>query len=698
MKNLYSAKVNENERTYFLYPGQKLSKLKYDDVDFTAGLPNGILNKKYTGVGATYSELHSARPSIFIFPYKILAKEKSHDEDEPEKTEHCFYFRAVPKSVDHRLCNFKQLEKHLENYPVNPKICLVVDGMEKLVKALEELGFIMYEDFFLVLDEIEVLQMHSGFRPKIPLAFDYFKKFTNKCLVTATPLKLNDKKLKKLFVHNVQVFEDPSAEEPIDYKPIDLKVLGIKNPVGEVAHRVADIISKHGVKVLVGINSLDDIKEFIQIYTELCRQDGKLNANDISVITSEDSKYKFEAKYRKPINKKKLTAKLTLCTSVLFNGIDIKEQYFAVAISLDDELHHLFSLENLVQFYGRGREGLIGAAFVYKKDIDVSDFEIPTDQLSIEERTKSFQDIIDGISTSKLMLRDKNALHKAIALTNTRNPTGLLYENIEGKATINYMAQDLQEYINQVINDYRDVEKNLIPRLQDSFKVKIVKPKTMFEPTTEFEPSTGVPEILSYFESGMTIREVLNFMLNRKNNIKPRTACLWYLLGLSLTNKKINAIAIATKYGNISKYNEGIFRSVVEGLLMYKFHKPEFDSMTKKLISKRSNNNRIYPQDILDVFDDYSGYVPAIFKSNYPKTTASQFFRHFFGIEPSNAGVHTNYEIIGDELKPALIRKFKSIELSLNRCKFNDKLPIDSNMTTISQEQILFYDFTNWNG
>src|SRR5690606_37497924 len=65
-------------------------------------------------------------------------------------------------------------------------------------------------DYFLVLDEVEILQMQSSFRNKLPLCFDYFKLFKRKCLVSATLINFSDEHLIKLPKFKVLMYEPPN--------------------------------------------------------------------------------------------------------------------------------------------------------------------------------------------------------------------------------------------------------------------------------------------------------------------------------------------------------------------------------------------------------------------------------------------------------------------------------------------------------
>ena len=63
--------------TVFLREGEYLSNYSSEEIDFSVGLPNGIFNKKYPGMGATYCEFMTDRDSIIVFPFRTLALEKA---------------------------------------------------------------------------------------------------------------------------------------------------------------------------------------------------------------------------------------------------------------------------------------------------------------------------------------------------------------------------------------------------------------------------------------------------------------------------------------------------------------------------------------------------------------------------------------------------------------------------------------------
>ncbi|MDU1905160.1 MAG: hypothetical protein E6772_10290 [Dysgonomonas sp.] len=145
--------------------------------------PNTILNKRLTGLGATFSEIEAKRHSIIIEPNVpvIRGKEKQH-----KKKVFGVYEGIYADDV------LKYLETHRGDY----KILTTPESFRKVKDAIWEYGMNIYEDFFLLFDECQKIVQDVCYRQDIALPIDDFFRFRNKAFVSATPILPSDPRFK----------------------------------------------------------------------------------------------------------------------------------------------------------------------------------------------------------------------------------------------------------------------------------------------------------------------------------------------------------------------------------------------------------------------------------------------------------------------------------------------------------------------
>lgn len=114
---------------------------------------NVILDKTLTGLGATYTELHSKRNSIIIEPNVPVILEKT--EGHPE-------WLAVWEQ-----CTVKQVEKYLLSAYKEKKLICTPEGFSKIRKAANKLNINIYQDYFCLMDECEKFIQDVDFRKRI---------------------------------------------------------------------------------------------------------------------------------------------------------------------------------------------------------------------------------------------------------------------------------------------------------------------------------------------------------------------------------------------------------------------------------------------------------------------------------------------------------------------------------------------------
>lgn len=157
-------------------------------------LPSGLIDKKYTGIGATTAEIMDAkRNSIIVCPTRALAATKTisarKDFEKKGITNIKIHYvggpwvGVVPVNFSFILNEIKADKK--------VKIAVVADSLPKVIKKL---GPETINSFHLLLDEIDSYQSEASYRPNLQVVVDYYKKFDAKSrtMISATVDRFSD--------------------------------------------------------------------------------------------------------------------------------------------------------------------------------------------------------------------------------------------------------------------------------------------------------------------------------------------------------------------------------------------------------------------------------------------------------------------------------------------------------------------------
>ena len=113
-------------------------------------MPHGIVDKQVAGIGATSLEIDSKRNSIIVFPTKILAYNKW----QRNKTKLLYVGGKINDERD--TTSIKEIQSYLSDDKVVYKKFLVV--ADSLYKLLQIIGKEHYKDYFLMIDEVYMIQ------------------------------------------------------------------------------------------------------------------------------------------------------------------------------------------------------------------------------------------------------------------------------------------------------------------------------------------------------------------------------------------------------------------------------------------------------------------------------------------------------------------------------------------------------------
>lgn len=157
--------------------------------DVLNAIPHGLINKDETGMGATYLELITERNSIIVEPIKITAYSKA-------KKHNALYVGS--QMNDDVIVTNKMIVDYCNDELIQfKKIVVVADSLPRLVDVL---GGKIFEDYFLMIDEIDSFQTDANFRERMGNCIDIYKLFPKdkRALVTATVIKFSDPELSEL--------------------------------------------------------------------------------------------------------------------------------------------------------------------------------------------------------------------------------------------------------------------------------------------------------------------------------------------------------------------------------------------------------------------------------------------------------------------------------------------------------------------
>ena len=321
-------------------------------------IPFGILNKNRTGVGATTLEIEAKRNSIIVFPNKSLAYSKS-------KTKDSLLYVGSPIGDSTSIISPKDIKKYIDEIDqrrsdgeeVYKKFLVVADSLPKIyeVIATQKESF---DSYFLLVDEVDMIQSDVTYRPKLEDVIYYYCKFpqSNRALVSATIRDFTHHEVQKEPMLIAKYVNKEEGQRPYQITHTD-------NPNKAVAEYIE---SRHDrkEKIVIAYNSITDIKEIIFLLPEDLR-------SKCGVLCSEESEDKVKDYYVELVDGK-LEKDITFMTCVYFVGVDIHERYQLVSVINANVPYTLLSIDRLTQIRGRCRhkEGLISETIYYSTKED----------------------------------------------------------------------------------------------------------------------------------------------------------------------------------------------------------------------------------------------------------------------------------------------------------------------------------------
>lgn len=446
---------------YTISKGQKLSDI------MTEIEPNINLAKKFPGVGATYLEIHSHRPSILIEPNVPVIQGKCAKSDDD------FKLFGVYEGV-----SIDAITRYLQEPNPYHKLMTTPESFQKVKQAVNNVGIDLYSHFFCLMDESHLLVKDVDYRENIVLPMNDFFLFKQKALVSATPIALSDPRFK------TQGFRTVTIDANYDYRQ-EITVIHSNNSL----QSIREYLQEHDTPVCFFINLVDYSHSLIK---EL----GIENESSIFCAPKSALKLKHELNFHNAYDEWRADRmrSFNFFTSRFYNAFDLELDYLPHVVMLTDIKASAYTMLDIhtdcVQIAGRFRNGLESLTHIYTTDHNLptpNREEIRTNQFAHEHAYNTIRTLYNSASSEA----EKNAFGEAMRSLPFNK---MLYPN--GKK--NYFAID---------NDTND-------RLMDSSYHDSKRIEALYYSCNMFKPSCmgyNYPlEIFNHLQlkgSKMTVRE-----------------------------------------------------------------------------------------------------------------------------------------------------------------------------------------------
>ena len=393
-------------------------------------IPAGLVNKTETGMGATTLELLTLRNSIVVEPIKITASSKA-------KKHNALYIGTATKFHPQKTTN-TQLNKYLKDDAITPKkIVVVADSLKRVISAV---GPSVFEDYFLLLDEVDSFQLDSSYRKSMEDCIDYYKQFNprNRALLSATVLDFSDPDLQEEPVTILKY--DVSTK-----RNIKLFYTNYNNIIPTATIKITELLSAYpNDKIFVAYNSVTGCYNIVNhlIKSNIISQE------EVGILCSSNSKDVVGGFYM-VLDNEILPKRLNLLTSAYFTGFDINEKYHLVSISGNISRVHALSDHRLKQIAGRCRipDGLLSETIIHDMVKPNTPKESYNKELLIKEAEKEIAAIqcicmhfMDSEVLKDYYLKISEALLKALEDENRRYIRNVHNENV--MPSISYLNID----------------------------------------------------------------------------------------------------------------------------------------------------------------------------------------------------------------------------------------------------------------
>lgn len=305
---------------------------------------NCILSKQIPGCGATTLELMTERNSIIIVPNipVIYSKCKKYPN-----------LLGISQGV-----KLPQIVKYLKTHHIH-KIMTTPESFPKIKDACKELNIDIYTRFFLLMDECHQLITDVDYREDVVLPMKDFFEFTNKALVSATPIAFSDPRFEEHEFKTINVTATYDCRQ-------DITVTHTYN----IAQAVEEYLKEHTGQVCFFFNSVVESYSLIKHFHL---------QEDAVIYCAPKSRNKLKGEYHFPNAYTKWSAKTmkkySFFTGRFFTAFDLDLDYKPDLLMITDPQHAKFSMLDIdtdcIQICGRFRNGINSATHIFKADPEI---------------------------------------------------------------------------------------------------------------------------------------------------------------------------------------------------------------------------------------------------------------------------------------------------------------------------------------
>jgi hypothetical protein len=422
-------------------------------------LPNGIIDKTYTGIGGTSLELDCERDSVVVVPYNNIADAKASKLSVSRYFETYKYKKSNNNKANRGLNNYLA---RIESKGQYMKIICVNDQLVDLKIELIAAGK-KFEEVFILFDEIDSMQEQSAFRSVMDNCMDVYLAHPaeNRAMITATLRDFTHPSLKDERRHKVVSMNRP--KDVIDVISTDA---GMKELLLQIKAKLA--LDDH--KVVVACNHLVSALSLAETI------DADLSDVSVGILCSTNSK-KSAGEFYNVLNKKGiLPCRVNIITAALFNGCDILEPYHSIVYSSISAPSLQLSPSTVYQISGRCRLSLVSNTLIIQCGPRWDDYVYyKEDKLIGFAKQHAF---INNTLNSMVPELDD------IGIAMLRGFHGSLVEGYKGVPSLSRKVDDLTSVVSYFKIDQRIIEQrtsklmenapDYIDAIEEMFNVQIV--------------------------------------------------------------------------------------------------------------------------------------------------------------------------------------------------------------------------------
>ena len=305
---------------------------------------NCILSKQIPGCGATTLELMTNRNSIIIVPNIPVIHSKC------QKYPNLLGISQGVKQP--------QIVKYLKSHRIH-KIMTTPESFPKIKSACKELNIDIHSSFFLLMDECHQLITDVDYREDVVLPMRDFFEFTNKALVSATPIAFSDPRFKENNFKTIQVTAAYDCRQ-------NITVTHTYN----IAQAVEEYLKTHTGNICFFFNSVVESYSLIKHFNLL---------NDAVIYCAPKSRnnLKKEEKFTHAYTKwsAKTMKKYNFFTGRFFTAFDLDLDYKPDLVMITDPQISKYSILDIdtdcIQICGRFRNGINSVTHIYRANPDI---------------------------------------------------------------------------------------------------------------------------------------------------------------------------------------------------------------------------------------------------------------------------------------------------------------------------------------